>query len=117
MILDPEDKKIFESALDVLEEGKAENPVLMDMKELTTMADYFLIAHGNNTRQVQALADHLQEKLRSEFKIVPHHIEGLGKGQWVLMDYGYFIVHLFLEEKREYYSLERIWMDAPRISP
>lgn len=115
--MNPEEKKIFTAAIEVLEVGKAENVVLMDMKELTTMADFFLIAHGNNTKQVQALAGRLQEQLRSSFGLTPHHVEGLAKAQWVLMDYGYFLVHLFLEEKREYYGLEQIWMDAPRLSP
>ena len=115
--MDPDEKKMFAAAIEVLEEGKAEDVVLMDMKELTAMADFFLIAHGDNIKQVQALANHLQEKLRSDFSLAPHHVEGLAKAQWVLMDYGYFLVHLFLEEKREYYGLEQIWMDAPRLSP
>ncbi len=101
--------------MEVLDDGKAVDPVLLDLRELTAMTDYFLVAHGSNTRQVQALARSIGETLKQRFEIKSHHVEGLSGGAWVLMDFGFFIVHLFLEEKREFYSLERIWMDAPRV--
>jgi ribosome-associated protein len=110
-----EDKKYIKKVLTVLEDGKAIDPLVMDLRKLTTMTDYFVIAHGANTRQVQALARALEEDLAAAFSLKPHHIEGFGGGQWILLDYGFFIVHIFLEDRRGYYSLERIWMDAPRV--
>lgn len=110
-----EDKKFIRKALALLEDGKAVDPVVMDLRKLTTMTDYFVIAHGTNSRQVQALARSLEEGLAESLSLRPHHIEGLSGGQWILMDYGFFIIHLLLEDKRGYYSLERIWMDAPRV--
>ncbi len=113
--LDDRDREVLAAVMEVLDDGKAVDPVLLDLRELTAMTDYFLVAHGTNTRQVQALARSVDEALKERFKIRSHHIEGLSGGAWVLMDYGFFIIHLFLGEKREFYSLERIWMDAPRV--
>ena len=112
-----EDKKLVAAMLDALSDIKAEDPAVLDLRKLTTMTDYFLIAHGRNTRQVQAMAKAIEERLKEEFNTKPHHIEGSGQGQWILMDYGDVIAHLFLDEKRTYYGLERIWMDAPRVTP
>ncbi len=113
----PADGALLKAFLEALADAKAEDPVILDLRELTGMTDYFVIAHGRNTRQVQAMARSVEEKLLAEFKRKPHHVEGLGPGQWVLMDYGDFIAHLFYEDKRAYYGLERIWMDAPRVLP
>lgn len=100
-----------------LEDVKAVEPVILDLRKLTAMTDYFIVAHGRNSRQVQAMAKMVEEKLAGDLQVKPHHVEGMGQGQWVLLDYGDVIVHLFLDEKRGYYGLERIWMDAPRILP
>jgi len=110
-----EDKKFIKRVLALLDDGKAIDPLVMDLRKLTTMTDYFVIAHGVNTRQVQALARSVEYGLGTTFSLKPHHLEGFAGGLWVLLDYGFFIVHIFLEEKRSYYSLERIWMDAPRV--
>lgn len=112
-----DEKKTLKRLLQVLEDGKAIDPVILDLRKLTTMTDYFVLAHGTNSRQVQALSRAAEEALREGFSTKPHHVEGFSGGQWILMDYGHFIVHLFLEEKRAYYGLERIWMDAPRVEP
>lgn len=112
-----DEMELVKAVLRVLEDGKAVDPQVLDLRKLTTMADYFVIAHGTNTRQVQALGKEVQERLRETHLVKPHHVEGMALGHWVLLDYGTVIVHLFLEDKRSYYSLERIWMDAPRVSP
>ncbi len=112
-----EDKEILKLVIRSLEDGKAGEPVILDLRSLTTMTDYFVLAHGTNTRQVQAMARDIEEVLKTKAGLKPHHVEGLAAAQWVLMDYGHFIVHLFLSERRGYYDLERIWMDAPRITP
>jgi ribosome-associated protein len=110
-----DEKQVLKTIVEALEDGKAESVVVLDLAHLTTMTDYFVIAHGVNTRQVQALAKAVEERLREACQLRPHHLEGFSAGQWVLMDYGFVIVHLFLEDRRGYYSLERIWMDAPRV--
>jgi ribosome-associated protein len=111
-----QDRKTLRAALAALADAKAEEPVVMDLSSLTTMTDFFVVAHGSNNRQVHAMAKRVEESLRTEVGLRPHHVEGLGSAQWVLMDYGFLILHLFLGEKRGYYDLERIWMDAPRVT-
>ncbi|HET9229462.1 MAG TPA: ribosome silencing factor, partial [Thermoanaerobaculia bacterium] len=77
--------------------------------------DFFLICTGTSERQVQAIADAVQEKMREE-QVRPLHVEGYNRGQWVLLDYGDFVVHIFQEEPRRFYSLERLWGDAPDVT-
>jgi len=115
--LKKDDKTVLQAILGTLEDMKAIEPVILDLQKLTTMTDYFVIAQGNNSRQVQAMARAIEERLTADFDRKPHHLEGTSQGQWVLMDYSDVIVHLFLDDKRGYYGLERIWMDAPRILP
>ncbi|HEY0787475.1 MAG TPA: ribosome silencing factor [Thermoanaerobaculia bacterium] len=94
------DKKAFE--LDVLSVG-----------ELTSIADYFILCSASNERQTKAIADAVEERLREEHGARPLYVEGTNIGRWVLMDYGDFIIHVFTEECRRFYSLERLWGDAP----
>ena len=110
-----QERAALAAVLEAIAGAKGEDPVVLELGGLTAMTDYFVVAHGVNTRQVQAMAKRVEEDVRERCGIKPHHIEGAGPAQWVLMDYGSFIVHLFMEEKRGYYSLERIWMDAPRV--
>ena len=112
-----DEKALLAVILETLGEMKAEDPLILDLRKLTSMTDYFVIAHGKNTRQVQAMCRALEEKLALDPGVKPHHVEGFNQGQWVLLDYGWVIAHLFLEDKRTYYGLDRIWMDAPRITP
>lgn len=99
----------------IIMERKAIDPVLLNMKDLTSFADYFLITSGNSTRQVQAISRHLQKTLREEgFR--PFGTEGEQEGHWVLMDYGDVIIHIFYQPVREFYDLEGLWIDAPKIS-
>ncbi len=84
------------------------------MKGLTVIADYFVICSGSSTTQVRAIADFIEEDLKKR-GIKPVGIEGAENARWVLMDYGDVIVHIFEEETRAYYELEKFWLDAPRI--
>lgn len=95
-------------------EKKASDILILEIKGLTTIADYFLICSGTSSRQVRAVAEAVEEKLSKE-TIYPSHIEGLPNARWVLMDYGDLIVHIFDEETRQYYELEKLWGDAPAI--
>ncbi len=93
---------------------KAEDPVILDLGKLTTVAHYFVVTHGNSDRHVRAIAQHIMESFDRK-KIRPLHIEGMESGQWVLLDYGSVIVHVFYREIRDFYGLERLWGDAPRL--
>jgi ribosome-associated protein len=97
-----------------IKERKAIDPVLLDVGELTSITDYFIIASGSSTRQVQAIASHLLRKMRQAgFRAMG--VEGEAEGQWVLADFGDVVVHLFYEPVREFYDLESLWIEAPRI--
>jgi ribosome-associated protein len=93
---------------------KAENPVVIDLRELTTLADYFLLLTANSDVHGRTIADEIRKKLKRT-GIIPLSIEGYDNANWILMDYGDFIVHIFRPEFRELYNLESLWMDAPRV--
>ncbi|TAL26860.1 MAG: ribosome silencing factor [Nitrospirae bacterium] len=93
---------------------KAKDVLVLELKALTIIADYFVICSGESTTQVKAIADAIREGF-SKNRIHALGIEGLSHGRWVLMDYGDVIVHIFDEETRAYYQLEKLWLDAPRI--
>lgn len=93
---------------------KAEHVVVLDVRELTSIADVFIICSGRSNRQVVAIAEHIERQLRKH-KVKPLSVEGTAEGHWVLMDYGYVIVHVFFESVRSFYDLEGLWSDARRI--
>ena len=93
---------------------KAMNMVVLDVHELTSFADIFIICSGRSNRQVNAIAEHIQVDLKKH-KIRPLSVEGVGDGHWVLLDYGHVIIHVFYEPVREFYDLEGLWLDAKRI--
>ncbi|MFZ5997517.1 MAG: ribosome silencing factor [Nitrospirota bacterium] len=102
--------KVANAALD----KKAKETLILELKGLTVIADYFVICSGESTTQVKAIADHIEEVLRQQ-GIKPQGIEGAEYAHWILMDYGDVIVHVFEEETRAFYELEKFWLDAPRI--
>ena len=97
------DKKAFD--LDVLAVGN-----------LTSIADYFILCSAGSERQTQSIADNVIEKLRAEAHTKPLLVEGTPPGRWILLDFGDFIVHVFTEETRRFYGLERLWGDAPNVT-
>lgn len=96
------------------DEKKARDIVVLDMRGVTLIADYFLICHGNSTTQVRAIADNIVEKLKEQ-GFMPLRKEGQNDAHWVLLDYGHCVVHIFTEEDRNFYGLERLWGDAKRV--
>ena len=88
--------------------------VILEVTNLSSFADYFLICSGNSDRQVQAIASHIEEKM-SKQGIYPLGVEGKREGRWILLDYGDVIVHVFYQPAREFYDLERLWSEAPRV--
>ena len=109
-----ESRKMTELVIDALEEKKAEDITILDISEISVLADYFVIADGNNRNQVQAMADSVEEALgRAGYE--PKQIEGYQTANWILMDYGDIIVHIFSREDRLFYDLERIWRDGKML--
>jgi ribosome-associated protein len=95
-------------------EKKALNPVLLELKEITSFTDYFLLLSGKSDRQVQAIAQAIEEALKKK-GIRPLGLEGVQGGKWILIDYADVVVHILLEPVRGFYDLEGLWIDAPRI--
>ena len=93
---------------------KAIDLVVLKLIEITSFADYFVICSGTSTRQVQAIANEIEDRLRSE-KVRPLNIEGYQNAEWILLDYGSMIVHVFSEKSRQFYDLERLWGDAEKL--
>lgn len=107
-------KEMTKLAIAALEEKKAEDIHVIDIIDVSTIADYFIIANGNNRNQVQALIDSVDEALGKAGCVVKQ-IEGYDTANWVLMDFGDIIVHVFDKENRLFYNLERIWRDGKKI--
>ena len=108
------DKELVKVVYNALDDKKGMDIKVLDISKISVMADYFIIASGSNKNQVQALADNVEEEL---LKIGVHcrQVEGYPSGNWILMDYDDFIVHIFNQEDRLFYDLERIWKDADLI--
>lgn len=93
---------------------KAKNLTILNVKEVSSFADYFIVCSGTSDRQVQSIAASIRENLK-EYGVIPLGIEGERLGKWVLMDYEDVIIHVFYEPIREFYDIERLWPDAPRM--
>jgi ribosome-associated protein len=93
---------------------KATDLVVLDVRKLSSIADVFIICSGRSNRQVAAIAEHIQVELKKH-GITPLSVEGKKEGHWVLLDYGYVIIHVFYEPVRTFYDLEGLWIDAKRI--
>jgi ribosome-associated protein len=108
-----------DSSLDVYLQAALNKKVLglvaLDVRELTSIADYFIICSGRSNRQVRAVAESIQVDLKKK-KIKPLSVEGQKEGHWVIMDYGHVIIHIFYEPIRTLYDLESLWIDAKRIA-
>ena len=96
-------------------EKKALDLVVLDVAELTSIADVFIICSGRSNRQVNAIADTIVTNLKKH-KIKPLSVEGTGEGHWILLDYGHVVIHIFYEPVREFFDLEGLWVDAKRIT-
>ena len=107
-------KNMAKQAIKALEDKKAEDIHVIDISEVSVVADYFIIANGNNRSQIQAMADNVQEVLgRAGYAM--RQVEGYNTANWILMDFGDVIVHIFDKENRLFYNLERIWRDGKAI--
>jgi ribosome-associated protein len=110
--MNPLDKALL--CVNIILERKATDPILFEVGKLTSITDYFIIASGISSRQVQAIAQHLEKRMKGE-GFTPFGIEGERDGHWILLDYGDIVVHLFYQPVREFYDLEGLWVEAPRV--
>ena len=108
------DERIL-GALQAANDKKALDSVVLDLREVATFTDYFVIVSGNNERQVQAISDEVFEKLKKSGTAAAR-VEGYKSAEWILLDYGDFIVHVFLDKARKFYDLERLWRESKRIT-
>ena len=113
-MIPPSSKEKASLCARALLDRKAIDLVILEVTNLSSFTDYFLICSGNSDRQVQSLAFHVEEKLGKQ-GIHPLGIEGKREGRWILLDYGDVIVHVFYQPVREFYDLERLWLEAPRL--
>jgi len=105
--------KTLETAIEIIKEKKAENIVSLKFdSSQSSICDYFLICTAQNTRQAQTIASALQKDMRSKIKLHSYAMEGFDLANWILIDYGDIIIHIFLPETREFYSLEKLWADT-----
>jgi len=100
----------------MVEEKKAEEVLVLDLRGVSSMTDYFLICHGSSDRLVQAITDHLLEMMK-EKGVRALGVEGYKEGRWILLDFGDLVIHVFFEETRRFYDLERLWGHAPQLYP
>ncbi len=101
-------------SLKLIRERKAIDPVLFEVGKLTSIADYFLITSGSSSRQTQAIAKHVLRKMKEAgFRVFG--VEGQEEGHWILLDYGDLVIHIFYQPYREFYDLEGLWLEAPRV--
>ena len=108
-------KQFLEVCVNLAKEKKAGGLLSLEIKEISLIGDYFLLMSAGNTRMAKAICDHLEEESTS-LGFAPLRIEGYQDARWILLDFGTLIVHIFQEEERQYYNLERLWGDAPAVS-
>jgi len=94
---------------------KAEDIVVLDVGDIISITDVFVIVSASNTRQVRTIVDEVEQALEERASVAPRSVEGRDDASWVLLDYGDMIVHVFLAETRAFYALDRLWADAPRV--
>ncbi len=108
------DMKILKTAHTALDEKFGEDIIILDIANISALADYFIIASGGNPNQIKAMADEVSEKLHKEGLILKHS-EGYQSANWILLDFGDIIIHIFDRDNRAFYNIERIWGDAPVV--
>ena len=110
-----EQKELALKIASLLDNKKGKEITILEIGPLSNLGDYFVIASGSSAPQIQAMVGEVEEKLAKE-GCFPRHKEGVTAANWVLMDYGDVIVHVFHQETREFYGIERLWADAPKVA-
>jgi ribosome-associated protein len=107
-------EKLAKTVVDLVVAKLGEDVLLLDIRPVSTISDYFVICSGSTERQVEAIQDHIQTELKG-IGMHPLHLEGTGASGWILMDYGSVVVHVFLPMTRDYYNLEQLWRNARTV--
>lgn len=107
------DERIL-TALQAANDKKALDPIVLDLRQIASFTDYFVITSGANERQVQAISDEVFERLKKS-GVAAARVEGYKSAEWILLDYGDFIVHVFADKARKFYDLERLWRESKRV--
>jgi ribosome-associated protein len=115
-VTEPNIERRVRSAVAAALDKKAIDLDVLSVVELTSIADYFILASSTSERQAQAIADAVLSRLQEELRLKPLLVEGSTPGRWILLDFGDFIFHVFTEECRRFYGLERLWGDAPNVT-
>lgn len=106
--------ELAKKAAGILDDKKAMRLNIIDIAKISSLADYFVIANGTSSTHVRSLADELEEKLKAE-GVAPVRVEGYRSNSWVLLDYGSVVAHIFTQEARDFYDLDRLWADGEKI--
>jgi ribosome-associated protein len=112
---EPDSSELAREIVELIVDKKGSDIILLDIRRVSLLADYFVICSGDSERQVRAIADEILEKVKKEIGFVPLNVEGVPSSGWVLVDYGSVIVHVFAPSLREYYSLEKLWSEATMV--
>lgn len=102
-------------AIECAADKKAEKMVALDLRPIASFTEFFVICSAANQRQVQAISDEISEQLKKQLKQSPVRVEGYSAAEWVLLDYGDFVFHIFDKDARDFYDLERLWRDAAKV--
>ncbi|ARP50402.1 MULTISPECIES: ribosome silencing factor [Caproicibacterium] len=105
---------LAQEAVKILDKKKAQNIKLIGIEDISSLANYFLLANGTSSTHVKALADEVEYQLKQK-NIVPDHVEGYRSHSWVLMDYGAVVIHIFTQDARDFYDLDRLWKDGEQV--
>lgn len=107
--------KILNTIYNAIDDKKGGNTRILDISAITTISDYFIVTSGNNYNQVRAIADNVEEELLKKHGMRPERVEGYNNGEWILLDYIDYVIHVFDREQRLFYDIERIWSDGKEI--
>ena len=107
--------KILNTIYNAIDDKKGGNTRILDISAITTISDYFIVTSGNNYNQVRAIADNVEEELLKKHGMMPERVEGYNNGEWILLDYIDYVIHVFDREQRLFYDIERIWSDGKEI--
>ena len=107
--------EMVKAAVEAAVSRRARQPLILDLRQLASFTDFFAICSGTSDIQVEAISEAVLDALKNNWNLRPWHREGERRSDWILLDYVDFVVHIFLDEKRDYYNLERLWTEAPTI--
>lgn len=112
-----ETKAVLSKVCHLIDNKKGDGLLVLSISDLSSFSDFFIICHGFNTKQNQTICDEILTRLKKEDRLLPSHVEGYPQGEWILIDYLEFVVHIFSARAREFYQLEKLWSDGIRLEP